>query len=107
MLQTDAVILHEGGQECPGIPKQAVKNKISKTKGAITLILGMQLSYLLELQIDNVVLDWHGLGWPKEGVESYISKTVPKLIFEPLNLGEKRSYEIATASRSVCQYINR
>ena len=38
-----------------------------------------------------------------------ISKTVEvsKLIFGPLPLGEKVSYEITTVGRSICQYVSR
>ena len=43
VLQNDHLILHEWGQACHGIPKEAIKTfKISETKATIRLILCMK-----------------------------------------------------------------
>ena len=70
MLHIDDVILHEWGQACPGMPKEAFKTLIFQK---------LMKVYLLKLQIDYVILDGQACpGMPKEAFETYISKTIQR-----------------------------
>ena len=51
-----------------------MRNAQAFPKRRYNIDFGHALAYLLKLQIDHVVLDWHGLGWPKEAFKTYISR---------------------------------